>query len=278
MNHSNVTLSPVRKSEKASLNSNYSKEIHRVLGVNFTIEKLEDDGHWIFNRNVLQHGTIMSLRKDKLAEIEVMIRFADKREPNRKHLKCLVKLGDSFFIVRQVIEIKKLDSVQVFCLLTEQEYSKVESSRVIVGVFDQGDYKASEKNIIFGKMPNFFDRNVPKQKALMNYACASESISDNTIFEQIIMWAKINKFIGSKKVQVFTTDINNSNFKRLKDKYSDLVETIGYNQDLRALCIKHKTIDVEKCYSQYREFFEHRENGLNWSHQTVRMNDCFMKA
>jgi hypothetical protein len=261
-----------------SMISNYTQETLYFLGKNVTMVKLEDDGHWIFNRNVLHHGTIMSLRTDKVVEIEVMLRFALGDYANKRTLKCLIKINEELFILRNVHQMKQFDSLHVFCLITEEEYAEVTDNRVVtVGVFDTRDYNASESNIIFGKIPEFFDRNVPKEKAFMVCACASEYISD-TFFEQIIMWAKINRLIGSKKRQVYTTDIHSLNFKRLKENYSELVEMHGYNQETRALCVKHNFTEVQRCFNKYRGFFEYRMFGMNWPHQTIRMNDCFLKA
>jgi hypothetical protein len=112
----------------------HEAEQSNTLEQSLALKTFDEDNHWIFNWNVIQHGTIMSLRRDKVVEIEVMIRLFNVQKirdatlrnyTNTKTVKCFIELNKKEVILWNVHQMKNLDSVQVFCLLTEQEYSRV---------------------------------------------------------------------------------------------------------------------------------------------------------
>jgi hypothetical protein len=125
---------------------------------------------------------------------------------------------------------------------------------VIVSVIDIREYKNGDA-VLFGKQPLFFDRNQPREKSVLICACAMPNLKDDT-FEHTVTWAKINRLINARS-QVYSSDVNNPNIKRLMQEHSDLLDVFDYDLDLAVLCNRHMPgARLAECVKMHRSLFD----------------------
>jgi hypothetical protein len=245
---------------------------HSSLG-EFTFETL--DGHfWILNGNVLQFGTIMSLRKDQKVEIEAMIASVGiDLAQDATFIKFIIKLNS------QTVIIKDITLTHVArCLLTNEEYANVVDNKIAVGLIDIREYQPSKRGRnprIYGRSPEFFDQNIPKLQAMLLCACSVRDIKDHVV-EHIVTWARINKLFGVHKVQVYSVDNQSPGYHKLKHDFSDLLEVYGYEQNVTELCRIHNASNQTACVSKYGQFFYRGKT--NFAHEDLLMKYCYLRS
>jgi hypothetical protein len=235
--------------------------------------------NWIFNGNIMQYGTIMSLREDGLVEIEAIIYSIDLNLIiNMEFVKCLVKLNDKTIVLREVVDFVEFRTLNVKCLLSAEDYSKVEDvKRVVVSVVDIREYTPKAYALsLYGKVPNFFNRQLGREKAYMNCACTIWKMSANSV-ENILAYARINLAIGVKRLQFYATDFKNPYFNELKDKHSNVVEVYGYELDIKVICSAHRSLNLDYCMQRYGELFKHTDQVSQMKHEGFIKNFCFLK-
>jgi hypothetical protein len=132
---------------------NYVSSYHETLG-EFTLETFETDS-WIINENLLQYGTIMSLREDNQIEIEAILWVVDPKNVDIKFLKCFVKLNSNVSILADVFEILPWHHSPYYgslvhnakCLLSVEQYRRVKNNEIVVSMIDMRDFKNQNSNI-----------------------------------------------------------------------------------------------------------------------------------
>jgi hypothetical protein len=264
----------------------YFSSHHEVLGA-FTLETFNTDS-WIINESLLQYGTIMSLREDSQIEIEAILWIAKPKDTETKFLKCFVKLNRNETILADVFELVRLQHSDHYgnlmhnakCLLNVEQYRRVFNNQIVVSMIDLRDFgKFSNKSInLFGKVPMFFNRKLPKEKSVLMCSCALYDIGDVT-YEHVLTWAKLNRAMGVKS-QIYTMNYKNPNFQKLKEQHSDTVDVFDYELDTQALCKKHKARNVSECFEKHKFFFDERfqTHSFFHFHNVIMMDNCFLKA
>jgi hypothetical protein len=243
---------------------------HQLLG-NFTFQTLDGD-FWLLNGNVLQLGTVMSLREDNQTEIEAMISsIGINLGAIINFIKFIIKLNKETVIVKNVTL-----TFVASCLLTNEESLKIVDNKVTVALIDIREYESKKNGSrIFGRTPEFFNRHVPKEKAVLICACSVRDIKDH-VYEHIVTWARINKLFGVRRVQVYSVDNKSPGYHRLKNNHSDLLDIFGYVQNAIELCELHNMTNFTSCVEKYGGFFF--RGGVNFHHEDLLMKYCYIRA
>jgi hypothetical protein len=246
----------------------------------YTVVAFESSS-WIFNKNVLQYSTIMTVNYKQRIEIESIIMFNKTREKMIKSLKCFFLIGENIIILQKATELVKIDAFsrnkyilfKVKCSLEPDKHVGLLDS-LYVGVIDLNDLSSSDSiqnATIFVHKPKIFDRLIPKQKKIVNCVHTVYDLSEKR-YLKIRNWIQMNKAFGVERIKLCALDFNSPYLMRLKSEFSSLIEINKYQLNLRFICSIMEIFGVVDCFESYFFYFNAAAN-FNF-HEKICTNEC----
>lgn len=245
--------------------------------------KLFASNEWMVNKNVLQYSAIMSVVQNRI-EIESLVHFNDwKNRRQDNNGRCVIKLANNSllqaeFTLVQLIEhhlthfsdnftaIFFLHKVKCFIKLDNQP----EMLQIGVAVIHLADYLNISLVSNFQK-PVQIERPAKKRKSIVNCVQPLRKV-DQVLYNNTLIWLKINKAIGVDKVRLCAIEHQNELVKKLKLHMNEFVEIVKYDTDIEQICEAsyHSLDHIKTCVDSYKYLFHENNFGM---HEKICAND-----
>lgn len=300
------------KSDLKIINNKYI-DISNYKIVNVKHEcKVFDHNEWIFNFDISQYTTIISLKENDqtIFTVESLIILNEQQKTDKTELSCFLKLN-SQIIIQRVSEILNINSyfLKVKCSfdIKNQSYGDLNSNNIGLAIVNMELYEyyqiifrnASNERLITFSKPLIIQKNkLIKTNKLVNcvHMAQCRSKQDNfdipdeycmELIDKIIGWSEILYRIGYEKIQIYAFRMCNVAQKELinKDKFH-IIDIVDYKTNEDELCKWHK-LELEKevnnlnkflyanCLNLVRNIF--KMNDLIGLHEKINTNACYLK-
>jgi hypothetical protein len=224
---------------------------------------------WIVNEELLQYGTIVSVDEQNRLEVESMAMSpSGNLDQEAQFLRCLIQINSQQTLVLNVTEVKKLWVHHIKCRVSLDQHLAIENRTILVSIMDS----RSRKLTFMAKRAEFFNRTRPKERAFMNCACAVRHLT-RRVFEDVLVWARMNLAIGVKKLEIYSTDYQSGYLKEIESKFAEFVHTFEYETNSTLICMNSNVADLQSCSAKLAGLFHSRI-----IHQVTAMNNCFLNA
>ena len=236
--------------------------------------------NWVFNENMMQYATVMSLeKKRKQLDIELIALSLNKIGPEEKaFIRCIIKLNKHLTVLKIATEVTQLKYyLKIKCALSKNEYKKIDNSLMVVSIVDIRDYQISKNLTINGQKPNYYDsKSSKKLKSAINCVVVLNQLTDPDDFSS---WIKIILKTGIQKINLYYVRnlIHINLVSQLRYKYSDMVKVNRYEMNVTAICTRMLISDIQSCRKKYRHMFKRDKNSIKM-HESIILNECMLNS
>jgi hypothetical protein len=295
-----LTIKLWKKYKNSSINIEIKQpftRIHSIDDIHF-----HSSNEWIFNFNITQYSSIFSSLKPSneiITESLVLFDYEDiyNMAYINDNVKCLIHINQNEVFYMKPIKILKIDLMPVngkpkslFKIECFFAYDPISIKYLHVSIIDSKYFALNQHPISFQKAI-FYNRNIPKQKAIVNCVHMIRNLNEEKL-KTLKEWIQIQKRIGVAKLKLYFFQVNSTILSDLSKLDSNYLELVNYKTSFNQIC--KRNIEMVKKYPNSTNFIYLYNNckksfnihfksiftdvDLFNTHERINTNDCYLKS
>ena len=266
--------------------------------------KVFESNKWIFNFNVSQYSSIISVDINNDILIEALFLFDVPKNyfSLKNDLRCLIKIKEQVWLL-ELDELLGVDGIQIIyysnflwrarCKIDRNVHKNtfLDLQIAIIDVsyfdyyseiFDDGD------SLITLQQPNFINTSIGKNNQIANCVHMLTRIDDSR-FQNLKNWIQIQQDIGFSKIRFYTYHVDPKYINFLQEMYkNDFIDIIKYPVLFDDICEWHlKQYEknpesklaiflLNNCEKAHELHFKLTDEQIYYSHERMNTNDCLL--
>ena len=284
------------------LNYSYFKE--KNLIEKYTVF---NQNEWIFNFNVTQYSSLVSIDKENNIIVESLIFYDHQKDLNyqKENTKCLLNVKENIIelssyevlnIALMGIQFYPKTFARIKCKLNIGNLTTTQIFTSKVAIIDSKYYSYfnerfnKSKNLITFQRPYYFNQSIPKKKQVVNCVHMVTNLEKNERLKKVSDWIDIMNKIKYAKIKLYLYNVDNTSknvLNELQKKYSKgFIELINYDTSFEKLCQYsvrklNETPDSKmyqflysNCQNSFDKHFRMSDLMVYNSHERMISNEC----